>query len=198
MNTLLRLDSGSVRLLLQEPGHAALHALLQRPQRLVPEHPLGLGDVEVARLAGDGDLCLGEGGRALQHGAEDLAQHAEHAADLLAQRPDALVARLVPRGGEDGARKVPEVDGGVVGDEEDLAVDALVVERDGGRGSGGEEQARGEEVGVGDVADVGEVEEIGVVADLDLVLSGLVGVVEAGEGLDVALAEDGRGADGCR
>jgi hypothetical protein len=60
----------------------------------------------------------------------------------------------------------------------------------GGRLVGGQEELGGEEMGVGDVADVGEVEEVKVVADLDLVLAALVGVIETGEGLDVALAED--------
>lgn len=54
----------------------------------------------------------------------------------------------------------------------------------------------GEEMGVGDVADVGEVEDVCVVAELDVGLAVLVGSEEAGEGLDVALAEDACGADG--
>ncbi len=99
-------------------------------------------------------------------------------------------------GAPDGAGEVPEVAGGVVCDEEDLAVDALVVEGRGG-GAGGEEQgAGGEEVGVGDVADVGEVEDVGVVAELDVGLAGAVGAQEAGEGLGVAFAEDAGGAEG--
>lgn len=49
---------------------------------------------------------------------------------------------------------------------------------------------------MGDVADVGEVEDVGVVAELDVRLVVVVGAEEAGEGLDVALAEDARGAEG--
>ena len=43
---------------------------------------------------------------------------------------------------------------------------------------------------MGDVADIGEVEEVLVGADLDRVLAALVGVENARESLDVALAED--------
>ena len=90
----------------------------------------------------------------------------------------------------DSAGKVPEVDGGVVCNEESLAVDALVIEGN-GRGSGGsKEELRSEEMGVGDVADVGKVEEVLVGANLDRVLAALVGVEDTGESLDVALAED--------
>lgn len=64
------------------------------------------------------------------------------------------------------------------------------------RGRGGEQETGGEEVGVGDVADVGEVEDVCVVAELDVGLVVVVGPEEAGEGLDVALAEDASGADG--
>lgn len=48
-----------------------------------------------------------------------------------------------------------------------------------------------------DVADVGEVEDVGVVAELDVRLVGLVGFYEAVQGLDVALAEYARWAEGC-
>ena len=71
-----------------------------------------------------------------------------------------------------------------------------MVEGHGGRLGGGQEEPGGKQVGVGDVADVGEVEEVEVVADLDLVLTGLVGVVEASESLDVSLAKDARGTNG--
>jgi hypothetical protein len=49
---------------------------------------------------------------------------------------------------------------------------------------------------VGDIADVGEVEDVCVVAELDVGLAVLVGSEEAGQALDVALAEDACGADG--
>ena len=98
--------------------------------------------------------------------------------------------------GPDGTRDVPEIDGGVVGDEEDFAVDAFVVERD-DVGSGGVEEGDGcKEVAVGDVDDVGEVEEVFVVADLDAGfafphdLDHLVGYHR------VAFAEDAGGPDG--
>lgn len=184
-------------LLLEEPRHAPVDALLQRPQGHVVEDPLGLGDVVVPRHGGHGDLLGGKGGLAAEDGGEDLAQEAEDVAEAGAHGPDARGALVVAGGAEDGAGEVPEVDGAVVGDEEGLAVDALVVERGRGgrRPGGGEEALGGEEVAVGDVADVGEVEEVGVVADLDARVARLVGVVEAGEGLDVALAEDAGGSD---
>jgi hypothetical protein len=63
-------------------------------------------------------------------------------------------------------------------------------------GGRGEQEAGGKEVGVGDVADVGEVENVCVVAELDVGFAVLVGSEEAGEGLDVALAEDTCGTEG--
>jgi hypothetical protein len=99
----------------------------------------------------------------------------------------------------DSAGKVPEVDGSVVCNEEGLAVDALVIERDGGGSGGGEEELRSEEMGVGDVADVGKVEEVLVGANLDRVLAALVGVEDTSESLDVTLAEDTSWANrGCK
>lgn len=71
-----------------------------------------------------------------------------------------------------------------------------MVQRRCAAGGGEEEGVGGEQVCVGDVANIGEVEDVCVVADLNLVLGGLVGVVEAGEGLDVTFAEDAGGAEG--
>lgn len=49
---------------------------------------------------------------------------------------------------------------------------------------------------MGDVANVGEVEDVGAVTDLDVGLAAVIGFEEAGEGLDIALAEDAGRADG--
>lgn len=183
-------------LLLHEPRDTLVDTLLQRPQRLVPQHPLRLGDVVVARHAGHDDAVPGKRGGLVDDVEEDLAREAQHDAQLPAQLPIALGAALAAGGAPDGAREVPEVDGGVVGDEEDLAVDALVVQgHRRGRG-GGEQELRGEEMRVRNVADVGEVEEIVVVADLDLVLAGADDADQVRHELDVALAEDACGADG--
>ena len=193
---LLGLSGGGLLLLVEEPLDAPGDALLQGPAGLVAQDAAGLGDVEVARHARHGDLLLVEGGRLADDVAANLAQDAEDTADGLAEVPGAVGAGAVAGGGEDGAGKVPEVDRGVVGDEEGLAVDLFVVEGRGRGGGGGEEEAGGQEVGVGDVADVGEVEEVEVVANLDLVLAVVVGAEEAGEGLAVGLAKDAGGADG--
>lgn len=96
----------------------------------------------------------------------------------------------------DGAGEIPEVNRGVVCDEEGLAVDALVIKGDGGRSGGGEEELCGEEMGVGDVTDIGEVEEVLVGTNLDCVLAALVGIENACEGLDVTLAKDAGWANG--
>lgn len=192
---LLRLD-GAHLLLLQEPADAAGDALLQGPQRLVAQDALGLGDVVVARHGGHDGAVAGKRGGLADDAEEDLAAEAQGGAEAAGEGPDALGAGVVAGGAPDGAGKVPEVAGLVVCDEEGLAVDLFVVEgRDGG-GGGGEEGVGGEEVGVGDVADVGEVEEVEVVAELDVGLAGAEGAQQAGEDLDVALAEDAGGADG--
>ena len=193
----LRLDGGSSLLvLLEEPGDAPVDAVLQGPGGVVAQDRLGLCDVVVARHGGHDGALAGEGGGLLEDAEDDLAGEAHGGAEAAGEGPDALGALVVAGGAPDGAGEVPEVAGGVVCDEEDLAVDALVVEGRGG-GAGGEEQgAGGEEVGVGDVADVGEVEDVGVVAELDVGLAGAVGAQEAGEGLGVAFAEDAGGAEG--
>lgn len=102
-----------------------------------------------------------------------------------------------------GMGHVPEVDGGVIGDVEGLAVDALMVQ--GGAlagivaGFGSEEAERDEEVGVRDIADVGEVEEVVVLTELHAQdeWGGLGGVFEdfMGEG-GVFFAVDTGGTDG--
>lgn len=179
----------------EEPLDAAVDALLQGPLGLVAENHLGLCDVVVPRHGGQDGALLGKGRLLLDNRVEDFARHAEEQRCVARNLPDAGGAGLVAGGAPHGARKVPKVDGLVVCDEEDLAVDALVVEGRRGGGGGGEQQARGQEVRVGDVADVGKVKDVVVVAELHLALAGAVGVEQAGEGLDVALAKDAGGAD---
>lgn len=94
------------------------------------------------------------------------------------------------------AREVPEVDGLVVGDDEDLAVDFLAVERRRGERGCGEQCGGCEEVGVRYVAYVGEVEEVFVVAELEAGFSCCIGCEDAGDELNVALAEDGSRTNG--
>lgn len=179
-----------------DPLHTTVNALLERPERFVMQNPLRLGDVIVTCHASHCDLEPSEGGRLAGQVAKRLAQDAEKAGKVLVEVPCALCPRDVASGVEHGAGKVPKVHGGVVGDEEGLAVDLFVVEGRGGGGGGAEEALGGEEVGVGDVADICEVEEVEVVAELDLVLAALVGVVETGNELNVALTKDTGGADG--
>lgn len=101
-------------------------------------------------------------------------------------------ARSVPN----QAAKVPKVHGGIIGDEEGLAVDALVVQGHGAGGVGEQEGAGGEQVGVGDVLDVGEVEQVVVVAELPARLARAVDVDQVVLRHDVAFANDARGPDG--
>lgn len=95
----------------------------------------------------------------------------------------------------DDAAEVPEVGGAVVGDEEDLAVDLLVVEGLGGGGVGEQQGAGGEEVRVGNVLHVREVEQVVIVAQLHARLAREVGVDDVVQGHGVSLAHDAGGAD---
>lgn len=110
-----------------------------------------------------------------------------------------MLRPLVRAGGlEHAARKVPKVDGLIVGDEEDLAVDPLVVQRRRGQLDRLEQRRGREQVRVRHVADVGEVEQVLVVAELEARLARLVDVVHGWDGLHVAFAEDaGRAERGC-
>lgn len=157
---------------------------------------LGLHDVVEAGHAGHGGALLGEDGRLANDAKENLAEGANSQTDFLGKRPDTLLAALVAGSDPDGASKVPEIARRVIGDEEGLTVDPLVVKGHRLGGGGDEEHVGGEEVAVGSVASVGEVEKVVVVSELDSGLALVVGTQETGKGLDVALAEDGGGSDG--
>lgn len=191
----LSLGGGNL-ILLEEPAHASINALLHRPEGLVAKDRLGFCDVIVARHSRDGSAQLREGRFLLDDAEEDLGRHAEEGAHFAAELPDALGAGLVASSAPHGAGKVPEVYGGVVCDEEDLAVDSLVVERLCRGAQRGEQAVRSEQVGVRDVADICKVEEVVVVANLDIRLAAFVGAQKAGEVLDIAFAKDAGGADG--
>lgn len=191
---LLRLDL-ALLLLLQEPINTPRHALLQRPQRLVLEHLLRLGNIVVPRHGGKDGPLLGQRRLLLQHAHDNLGHDAQRNRPLARNGPHALGAGLVAGSTPHGARKVPKVHGRVVGDEEDLAVDALHVERAGARRRRGQQHPRRQKVGVRHVADIGKVENVGVVAQLELALAGAVGAQQAGERLHVALAKDAGGAE---
>lgn len=193
----LRLNSHSTRLLLlNKPRNTPIHTLLQRPQRLIPQHPLRLGNVVVPGHAAHNDSLARKRRLLVDDVEEDLTAEAQHKTQLPSQRPVPLCTLLVTGRSPYSAGKVPEVHRLVVGDEEGFAVDALVVEWLGGCAGGGEEEVGCEKVPVGDVADVGEVEDVGVVADLDVGFAVAVGAQEAGQGLHVAFAEDACWADG--
>lgn len=186
----------SLLLLLQKPGHTPIHTLLQRPQRLIPQHTLRLCNVIIPRHGGHRSPHFSKRRRFPNDAEEDFAQRTQHEARALAKLPHTLCAGSITRGLPHGAGEIPKVAGRVVCDDEDFAVDFFVVERLGGGRCGEEESLGGEEVRVGDVAYVGEVEEVGVVAELDVRLLGAVGLDEAVEGLDVAFAEYACGAEG--
>jgi len=94
------------------------------------------------------------------------------------------------------ASEIPEIHRRIIGDEESLAVDALVVQgldvQLRGRGEG----ARREQVAVGHVLDVGEIEQVLVVAELEPGLAVAVHVDHGRDQLHVAGAEDGGRTDG--
>lgn len=192
----LGLDS-SLLILLEEPANTSINALLHCPQGLVAKHRLGLCDVVVASHAGDGSTQLGKGSRLLDDAEEDLRGHAEEGTHFAAEFPDAFGTLLVAGSAPHRTGKVPKVHGGVVCDEEDFAVDTLVVEGLRGSAESGEQAVGREQVGVGNVADVGKVEEVVVVANLDVGLAALVGAQQAREVLDVAFAKDAGGTERC-
>lgn len=194
----LRLDRGGSGglILLKEPVHTTINTLLQGPERLVAQCSLGLVDVVVAGHAAHDDGLSGESGCLSENAGNHLADIAKGDTELTVEVPVGLSSLVVTSGMPDGTGKVPEVNRSVICDEEGLAVDALVIEGNGGRSSGGQEELRGEEMGVGDVADVSEVEEVLVSSNLDCVLATLVGVEDTCEGLDIALAEDASWTDG--
>lgn len=129
---------------------------------------LGLVDIVVARHGRYHGPESGKRRRLANDSKEDFASRAEEDAHTPGDLPDALCALVVTGGLPDGARKVPEVDGRVICDKEDFAVDALVAQGNGKRGGGSEQQAGGKKVSVGNVANVGKVEDVGVVAELDV------------------------------
>lgn len=131
--------SGSSRLvLLEEPVHATIDALLQRPDRLVAQSTFGLVDVVVAGHAAHNDRLASECGCLSENVGENLTDIADGDADLTVETPIALCTLIIAGGTPDSTGKVPEVHRCVVCDEESLAVDTLVIKGDSGRGSGGE------------------------------------------------------------
>ena len=127
---------------------------------------------------------------------EHLAQKAQHDTDVPRQNPHVLSAVRATGSVPHGPAKVPKVHGRVVGDDEGLAVDALVVEgRDLQLGSL-QKGDGGQQVAVRHVLDVGEVKEVVVVADLNRGLAVLVELDEVVQRHGVAFAHDARGTDG--
>ena len=190
------LTSFSLLLVLQGPLDGAPDALGEADEGLVAEAALGLGDVVVAGHAAVDDALAVEGRGLADEGEEELAEEAEGDAEVAAEHPlgagGAAAAGRVP----DGAHHVPEVDGGVVGDEEGLAVDALVVERDRGRRRVRRQQRpRRQQVRVRHVLHVREVEQVRVRPYLHPVFALPVDLHRVVHQLHVALAEDPRGPD---
>lgn len=99
-------------------------------------------------------------------------------------------ALLAPRSLPNRSREVPEVNRGVVRDEEGFAVYAFVGEGRGGQGGGVEECASGEQVCMRYVEDVGEVEEVLVGPQLETGFLRVVDVEYLGKYLDVTGSND--------
>lgn len=187
-------SSRSVLLLLRErPVYCALDSVAQLDQRLVAEPPPRLGDVVVPRHAAVGDALAVEGGRLANDAKEDLTQQTEEQARFAGQGPRAAGPLVAAGGPPDSAGEVPKVDGLAVGDEEGLAVDALVVQGHRVAELGDEQGAGSQQVGVDHVFDVGEIEQVRVLADLHVVPALVVDVDQVIDGLDIAFAEDARG-----
>jgi hypothetical protein len=183
-------------ILCQEPLHAPLDGLLDANPRPVTQQPLGLANVVIPRHAGVHNPLSRKGRRLPNQGEKSLAGQPKNPAQVRVQHPDVFLAPLLAGLAPDSARKVPEVDGGIIRDEEGLAVDLLVVQRPGLGGCGDEEEARREKVGVGDIADVAEVEDVVIAAHLNARPALSVDIDEVLEHHGVAFAEDTCWADG--
>lgn len=109
-----------------------------------------------------------------------------------------LLSTRTPRRIPNQSRKIPKVNGTIIGNNERLAVDFFIVERSRGCVIGGEQGACREEVCVGYILHVGEVKEVVVVAHLVSVAALAVDVDDVEGGLDVAFAYNAGGADGGR
>lgn len=185
-------------LLFQSPLDRLSDAILQADQGGVTESPFCLVNAVVSCHAGIRVPLACERGRLSDQPANGFAEKANNDAHVLGDDPDMLLAVRAARGVPDEAAEVPKVDGGVIGDEEGLAIDALVVQGHGCGGGGEQEGAGGQQVGVSDVLDVGEVEQVVVVTQLPTRLARAVDIDEVVLRHEVALADDARGPDGGR
>ena len=149
-------------------GHGAISDLLSREIRFLPQKP------------------------------EDVLQYRPHGkCEILVQFPHLIQLSTIPRRVPDCSRKVPEIYGLAVCDEESFAVYALGVEGYGGEDAMSvEEGLRGEEMSIGDIANIGEVEQVLVGADLKLGLAFPVGADDGWQHLDIAFAEDASWSNG--
>lgn len=128
------------RLLFQCPLDRLSDAIFQADQWRIPKSPFCLVNAVVSCHAGICVPLARECGRLSNQPADSFTQEANYDTHVLGDNPDVLLAVGAARGVPDEAAKVPKVYGAVVGDEEGLAVDALVVE---GHGRGGVREQEG-------------------------------------------------------
>lgn len=108
------------------------------------QHSPRLANVVVSRHSRHCDLLLVKRRRRLQNHTPNLTQHTQNTREPGTQMPHTSRPTLITGRGPNSPREIPEVHRRIVGDEEGLAVDALVVQGDLGRdGGASQEEARG-------------------------------------------------------
>lgn len=129
-------------LLFQSPFHGLSNAILQADKWLVSKSLFCLVNAEVPCHAG---ICVSlacKSRRLSNQPAESLAEESNDNTHVLGNYPDVIfavgAAGCIPY----QAAKVPKVYRSIIGDEEGLAVDALIVQRHGTGGVGKQEGAR--------------------------------------------------------
>lgn len=174
-----------------EPCYRPLNPLLYGDDWFVPQPGLGLGDVIVSRHAAVPDFSSGQLWFLADQPHDPFRNVSNGQHQILGKFPHVL--ETLVRSGDlpDHAGEIPEVDGRVVGDEEGLAVDLLVVQWGSGEGGRVDQGAGKEAVSVGHVFNVGEVEEILVGTQLEAGLVVLEDIEQVRDQLNVGGAENG-------
>lgn len=190
------LDQPLFSQLLHRQLHAPPYALLQTDDWPVPQPLLRLIDAKIPRHTRILNSLAIERRTLTQHRTNNLTQRPQHQPQVLWDPPHLVNPMRAPRRMPHQTAEVPEVSRAVVGDDEGLAVDALVVQRHSRRIVGEQQGVRGEQVAVGDVLNVCPIEKVIVVADLPVTAALEIDVDYVELRLHVAFAYDACGADG--
>lgn len=124
--SLLRL-SRRLGLLLQRPLNCPSHTVLQTDKGPITQPPLRLLDIEVPCHSRVQNPHPSERGTHPDQPAHRLSAPAQDEPHFSRNRPHVLLPTRAPGRIPNQSRKVPKVNGAVVGDKEGLAVDLFVV-----------------------------------------------------------------------